>query len=403
MMKIIDSMRRKRRRRMRKIFTNRTPSSGFTLIEILVGGSIMVLVILLTLSLYMRSNKVAVDQQQFAEMQQDVRSSMFFMNRDVRSAGVGLTADIAGYFLEGYDSYGPSPEYSDSLRILGNFDNPLNLIIEDYSGGAGGGAATAFLYQWALENAPYPCPDFYNNRVVLVISTRCPGCFTFRYIGHNSTFGCGSGEEHVNFEPGQSELNPPGGLVDTGCTADCWIDAIITLGQIRHFWLDTTGNPGDYPELTAYLTPERGYVVDENGNGVPNTLYMTTIDEETAEGRMLHLPLAQNIENLQFQYNGDYLNDDGVLDGFIDWQPAWTGDLNIIPRITQIKMWVLGRTPRKFVSFSGTPPPNIHLYRRPTIANSVGASVDDMHRRFLLESTVTVRNMALNIYNTGER
>ena len=403
MTKTIDCLPRDRRGIMPQVFSKRGQSSGFTLIEILVGGSIMVLVILLTLSLYMRSNKVAVDQQQFSEMQQDVRAGMFYISRDARSAGVGLTADIAGYFLEGYDSYSPGPEYSDSLRVLGNCDNPLNLIIEDYSGGVGGGAATAFLYQWTLENAPYPCPDFYNNRVVLVISTRCPGCFTYRYISHNSTFGCGSGEEHVNFEPGQSELNPPGGLVDTGCPADCWIDAIITLGQIRHFWVDTTGNPGDYPELTAYLTPDRGYVVDENGNGVPNTLYMTTIDENTAEGKMVHLSLAQNIESIQFQYNGDYLNDDGILDGFTDWKPEWTGDLTIIPKINQIKMWILGKTPRRFVSVSGTPPANLHLYRRPTIANSVGAGVDDMHRRFVMESTVTIRNMALNIYNLGER
>jgi type II secretory pathway pseudopilin PulG len=403
MMNTIDLRNNDKRGLRNRLSPKRMRSSGFTLVEILVGGSIMTLVILLTLSLYMRSNKVAVDQQQFAEMQQDVRSSMFFVNRDSRSAGVGLTPDIAGYFLEGNDSYSPAPENADSLRVLGNFDNPLNLIIEDYSGGAGGGAATAFLYDWSLENAPYPCPDFYNNRVVLVISTRCPGCFTFRYISHNSTHGCGSGEEHLNFEPGQSELNPPGGLVDTGCPADCWIDAIITLGQIRYFWLDTTGNPADYPDMTAFLTPDRGYVVDENGNGVPNTLYMTAIDEETAEGRMVHLPLAQNIENLQFQYNGDYLNDDGILDGFTDWQPGWTGDTNVISKITQIKMWVLGRTPRRYVSVSGTPPPNIHLYRRPTIANSAGEGTDDMRRRFLLESTVTVRNMALNIYNTGER
>jgi type II secretory pathway pseudopilin PulG len=376
---------------------------GFTLVEVLVGSTIMLAVILATLSLYMRSNKIAVDQQQFAELQQDVRSSMFFISRDARSAGVGLTSDISGYFIEGTDSYSPAPEESDALKLLGNFDNPLNLIIENYSGGAGGGAATAFLYQWALENSPYPCPDFYNNRVVMVISTKCPGCFTFRYIPDNSTFGCGSGIEHFNMQPGQSELNPPGGLVDTGCAADCWDDAIVTLGQIRYYWVDTTGNPNDYPDLTATLTPDRGYVVDESGNGVPNTLYMSTIDESTAGGLMLHFPLAQNIESLQFQYNGDYLNADKVLDGFIDWQPNWTGDLDTISRLSQIKMWVLGKTARPFVSFSSTPPANLHNYRRPAIANSVVATDDDMHRRFLLESTVTIRNMSLSLYNTGER
>lgn len=376
---------------------------GFTLAEVLVGGTIMLAVILATLSLYMRSNRIAVDQQQFAEMQQDVRSSMFFVSRDARSAGVGLTSDIKGYFIEGTDGYSPAPEESDALKLLGNFDNPLNLIIENYSGGEGGGAATAFLYQWALENSPYPCPEFYDNRVVMIISTRCPGCFTFRYIPDNSTHGCGSGEEHFNMQPGQSELNPPGGLVDTGCAADCWDDAIVTLGQIRFFWVDTTGNPADYPDLTATLLPERGYVVDENGNGVPNTMYMTTIDESTSSGLMVHYPIAQNIESLQFQYNGDYLNADGVLDGFVDWQPNWTGDIDIIARLSQVRIWVLGKTPRRFVSFSGTPPANLHHYRRPEIANSLASAEDDMHRRFLLESTVTIRNMSLSLYNTGER
>jgi hypothetical protein len=377
---------------------------GFTLAEVLVGGSIMVVVILATLSLYMRSNQITVDQQQFAEMQQDVRSSMFFVSRDARSAGVGLTSAIQGYFLEGTDSYSPAPEESDALKILGNFDNPLSLIIESYSGGEGGGSATAFLYDWALENSPYPCPDFYNNRVVMIISTNplCPNCFTFRYIGHNSTYGCGSGTEHFNMEPGQSELNPPGGLV-AECPTFCWQDALVTLGQIRYFWVDTTGNPADYPDLTATLLPDRGYVVDENGNGVPNTMYMSTIDEHTASGLMLHFPIAQNIESLQFQYNGDYLNGDGVLDGFIDWQPHWTGDIDTVSRLSQIRIWVLGKTPRPFVSFSGTPPANLHHYRRPAIANAPIGTDDDMHRRFLLESTVTVRNMSLNLYNIGER
>ncbi len=395
-----SEMKNSKNTRMSHGFKNR---SGFTLAELMIGSTIMLAVILATLSLYMRSNRIAVDQQQFAEMQQDVRSSMFFVSRDARSAGVGLTSDISGYFLEGTDSHGPAPEESDALKLLGNFDNPMSLIIENYSGGVGGGAATAFLYQWSLENSPYPCPDFYNKRVVMIISTRCPGCFTFRFIPPNSTFGCGSGEEHFNMQPGQSELNPPGGLIDTGCTADCWDDAIVTIGQIRYYWVDTTGNPNDYPDLTATLLPDRGYVVDESGNGVPNTMYMSTIDEDTAGGLMVHYPIAQNIESLQLQYNGDYLNADGVLDGFIDWQPNWTGDLEVISRLSQIRIWVLGKTARPFVSFSGTPPANLHHYRRPAIANGLVGTDDDMHRRFLIESTVTIRNMSLSLYNTGER
>jgi hypothetical protein len=364
--------------------------SGFTLVEFLVGSAVMLVVILGTLSLYVRSNKVSVEQQQYAEVQHDVRSAMFFIERDSRSAGVGLTAELAAHFVEGKDAYSPGPEQSDCITLFGNFDNPLDLRIEDYSGGSGGGAATAFLYQWSLEGAPYECPGFYENKVFLIISTRCPGCFVWRFIGHNGVHGCGAGEEHFNMQPGFSELNPPGGLVDPGvCPAECWIDAIITLGQIRKYWVDTTGNPGDYPDLV--LTAAKGYT------GVPNTLYLTTIADN---GEMIHMALAQDIENLQFQYNGD-MNNDQLLDGFVEWNDAWTEVERA--KIHQIRVWVLGRTPDAFTSLSGSPPGDIHLYRRPTVANSSMSAQDDRHKRFLMESTATVRNIALTIYNTGTR
>lgn len=368
----------------------RISDSGFTLVEFLVGSAIMLVVILGTLSLYVRSNKVSVEQQQYAEVQHNVRSGMFFIARDCRSAGVGLTFDLASHFIEGQDGYGPAPEASDSISLFGNFDNPMDLRIEDYSGGSGGGAATAFLYQWSLEGAPYDCPAFYENKTVLVISTRCPGCFVWRFIGSNAVHGCGLGEEHFNMQPGFSELNPPGGLVDPGaCPAECWIDAIVTLGQIKKYWLDTTGNPGDYPDLV--LTAAKGY------SGIPNTLYLTTINDL---GQMVHMALAQDVENLQFQYNGD-MNGDGLLDGFTEWDDTWTMEQRA--KIHQIRIWVLGRTPDAFTTLSGAPPADLHLYRRPAIANAPMSPQDDRHKRFLLDSTATVRNIAMNIYNTGTR
>lgn len=355
----------------------------------------MLLLVLGTLFLYMRGNQISIDQQQFAKLQHDVRTAMFIIGRDARSAGVGLSPLVAGYFLEGEDGFGPGPEASDSLKVLGNFEDPLFLVIETYSGGTGGGAATAFLYDWSLENSPYDCPDFYENRMVLIISTTCPGCYTFRYIPPNSMFGCGSGIEHFNMQPGQSDLNPPGGLIDTGCAENCWDDAIVTLGQIKFYWLDTTGHPGDYPGLNLTVMQD-GYL------GEPNTLYLTTLDESTGSGTMMHLPLAQNIENLQFQYNGD-LDDDGILDGWMDWNPVWTGDTAVIERIQQIRLQILGRTPEPFQHVSRSASSTLHLYRRPALANSPAMTEDDHHRRFLLESTATVRNSSLGLYNTGER
>lgn len=145
------------------------PRKGFTIIEVIVGASIMLTVVLASLSLYTRSNKVSADQQQFAEVQHDARSAMYFVSRDIRSAGVGLSPMVAGYFIEGIDGYSPAPHSPDSIKLWGNYDDPLELRIKKYQGGAGGGAATAFLNDGDFENNPYSSPEFYEERVVLII------------------------------------------------------------------------------------------------------------------------------------------------------------------------------------------------------------------------------------------
>ncbi len=373
--------------------------TGFTLIELLLGSTLLLIVIVGTLALYERSNKVSVDQTQFSEIQHDVRSAMYFVSRDSRMAGVGLVSDISGYAVEGQDAFGPVPEASDSLRLMGNFDDPLALHIRNYQGSS----AEAFLYDYELENAPYNCPGFYENRTVLVMSTACPGCFAFRFIAQNEMHGCGSGTAHVVFAPGQAPgVNPPGGLSDTGCDDTCWDDGIITMAQTKLYWLDSTGDPDDYPSLNLTAGTD-GYL------GIPNVLYMST---NTDAGVPQHMPLAMNIENIQFEYNGDFDNND-TLDGFQPWDNAnWTilaGDddaarqtkREFLSHISQIRIQVLGRTARPYLTVSKTPVTDIQLYRRPALSNSPAMATDDWHRRFMLESTATIRNNALVIYNTA--
>lgn len=367
---------------------------GFTVIEVLVGSLIMLAIIMLTLSLYTKSNKVAVDQQQFAEVQHDVRAAMFFVSRDIRSAGVGLLTDIGGYSLEGIDGHGPSPESPDSIKIMGNFSDPLNLTIQ------GEGGVQFKVDVSDLNNNPYQEED-YEDRDIIITSPTCPGCFAILYIS-NIGWPMGVAPATFTMPPGQSELNPPGGLSDTGCDPDCWADAKITFVQIKQYWLDTTGNPGDYPDLNLSVGQD-GYL------GIPYTLYLTTMGEG---GGISHMPLALNIESLQFQYFGD-LDNDGILDGPIDWDNSnWTIDpmddeatkqakLEVISRIHMVRIWVLGRTRNPYVSVSGTPSANLHLYRRPAVANSAVGEETDKHRRFLLESTAQIRNLSLNIYNSG--
>lgn len=110
-------------------------AAGFTMIEVLIASTIMAIVIIGALTLYSRSNQVSVDQQQYAELQHDVRSAMFLMTRDLRMAGSGLPDVFGMYALEGYNNEEQgSGVRPDRLTILGNMDDPLNLRIQEYQG-----------------------------------------------------------------------------------------------------------------------------------------------------------------------------------------------------------------------------------------------------------------------------
>jgi len=355
---------------------------GFTLIELMIGGSIMLVVILAALSLYVKNNKAAVDQSQYAEMQHDVRSSMYFITRDIRMAGIGLAQELMGHYLQGIDNdatdiaAGVTP---DRLRMIGNLEEPLNLKIAKYQGSS----ITLDLDNYSFEQNPYS-DDYYANKIVIILPRPSSPCRVgeVRMVTH-VTHSTGATNEKLNFSPGLAPgIDPPGGLSGTCNDSSDYEGGSVTFADVKEFWLDVTGAyPGLSPGTNGYL-----------GNGNGNILYMTA--------NAVHYPIAQNVENLQFQYNGD-IDNDGNLDGFQDWNANWTFDE--VSRIRQVRVWILGKTRNKFVSVSGTPPDNVHNYRRPAVANTAAAASDDLCRRFLLDSTANVRNMTLNIYNTGLR
>jgi prepilin-type N-terminal cleavage/methylation domain-containing protein len=357
--------------------------AGFTLTEILVSSSIMLVVILGALAFYARSNRVTVDQQQYAELQHDVRSAMYLLTRDIRMAGVGLPEEFFLYALEGVNNEDQGGEVKpDRIRILGNLEDPLNLTIDQYQGGQGGGAVNIKVNDGSFEQYPYPL-EFYDDKIVLILPNPKSSCRTgtIRKITH-VIWNAGGTNEGFNTSPGLAPgMNPPGGLTaDSPCSPDDFDGGLVMFVNVKEFWLDVTGK---YPNLTPGV---KGYL------GEPGVLYMTN--------NGIHYPLAQNIENFQLEYNGD-LDDDGFLDGFKPWDENWTDDQ--ITRIRQVRIYLLGRTPNRFVSVSGQVPKNIFHYRRPGISDSPGTGTDDYHRRFLLETTVNIRNLNLNLYNTGQR
>lgn len=356
-------------------------AAGFTMIELLVGSAVMLVAVLGALFIYARSNKVSVEQQMVTEVQNDVRSSMFFLSRDLRMAGAGLPEEFSSYFLEGRnneDQLGAEVQ-PDRVTIMGNIEDPLNLPLRNYQGAS----ATIDVEDFSLEQYPYP-DVFYDNKFVLVLPNPQSGCRAgevrvISQVRHSS----GGTNEGFNFSPGQAPgVDPPGGLSGTCASPNDYDGGMVSFINVKVYWLDVTGH---YPGLTDGVN---GYI----GGGEGGILYCTH--------NGVHFPIARNIENFQLEYNGD-MNNDLALDGWSPWNAAWT--LPEIARIQQVRMWVLGRTDQPFTSVGGQVPGAVRTYRRPALSDSPEAAADDRHRRFLLDSTSNVRNMSLNLYNLGQR
>jgi len=282
------------------------------------------------------------------------------------------------YSLEGTDNEDQGEEVRpDRLILLGNMDWPLDLKIANYQGAA----ASLTVEDYGFEKYPYP-DSFYVNKTVLILPNPGSPCRfgEIRKVTHITRSTTGSNEK-FNFSHGLAEdINPPMNLKGTCPSSNDYDGGTVTIVDVKEYWLDVSGSQSG---LTASVN---GYL------GLPGVFYMTV--------NGLHNPIAQNVENFQLQYNGDF-DDDGILDGFTDWNPLWTIDQTDI--IRQIRVQLLGRTANRLVSVSGRPDANIHNYRRPAMSNSPAAATDDLHKRFLLESTSNVRNLSLNLYNRGER
>lgn len=221
-------------------------ASGFTLIELLVGSAVMLVAVLGALMIYARSNKVSVEQQAVTEVQNDVRSSIFFLSRDLRMAGAGLPEEFSGHFIEGQDNEDQSAEVlPDRVKILGNIEDPLNLPLREYQGSS----ATLDVEDFSFEQYSYP-DAFYDNRYVLVLPNpeslcRAGEVRVITTVRHSS----GGTQEGFNFSPGLAPgIDPPGGLSGTCPDSNDYDGGMVSFIDVKEYWLDVTGN---YTGLTA--------------------------------------------------------------------------------------------------------------------------------------------------------
>lgn len=354
---------------------------GFTLLEVLVAGSIMVLVVIGSLSLYVRGQKVAVDQQTFLDVQTETRAALSILTRELRMAGAGMPESHVGYVLQGVDNENQGVEVRpDRVRILGNIETPLSLSIKTCQSSV----TQAILADDALERFPY-ADSFYTNKIVLLLpksGSTCQGAALRRItaLSHPSN----GKNETLTLAAVSPPVTLPMGLASTCLDADYTDGGTVILADVHEFWLDVTGN---YSGLTAGTN---GYI----GGGASGILYLTK--------NGIHTPLARNIENLQFRFNGDMDGDaNAQLDGFQDWQTSWTA--TNVGRIRNVTCYVMGRTAKPFQTVQGTKASSSSAYGRPAVANSAAATSSDGKKRSLQTVTVNVRSLGMMLYNAGTR
>jgi len=357
----------------------RRRAAGFTIVEVLIASLIMAVVVIGVLSIYVKSNKTASDQQQYAQIQQDVRAGIYYVSRDVRMAGSGLPSNFYQYAFQGTDNEDQGVTVKpDRLMIMGNIEQPFSSPILSCSGNA----TNITFSNLSLEQYPY-ADSAYVGQICLLLpksSSMCAGAAVRKITG--VTHSSGGTNEGFTFSAGQANgINPPGGLQDV-CADTEYVGGTILFADFYEYWLDVTGS---YAGLTAGAN---GYI----GGGTGGVLYQTHNNT--------YSPIAMNIEDFQVQYNGNF-NADGTLDGFTDWNSSWTPTQ--IASIRQIRIWVVGKTPNRFTSISAAAQASGSIYRHPAVANSPAGTTDDWCKRFVLETTSNIRNLSLGLYNTGVR
>ncbi len=108
-----------------------TNPSGFTLVELMITLLISGVIILAIYSAHSTQNRVFIAQEAVAEMQQNIRTGLAVMSRDIRMAGYDLTAKANAGFVNGVNfsngasshplSASRASRFTESVWAAGNF------------------------------------------------------------------------------------------------------------------------------------------------------------------------------------------------------------------------------------------------------------------------------------------
>jgi type II secretory pathway pseudopilin PulG len=198
----------------------RNAQTGFSLVELLVAMVVTVFVVGAMFGLLTSGQSAFKTQPERTDRQQNIRSSMDLIMRDVGAAGIGMPTFMQ-VFAMNKDNIGPATaatvagEQTDQLSIIANTEGFENEIACKYPGG---NSTELFM----MANAT----KVISNEPVLVIMT--DGTWTIRYVTSDPSTNSGGGGQnspckgtpHMRFQftagkaQDPSGMNQPGGLCE---------------------------------------------------------------------------------------------------------------------------------------------------------------------------------------------
>lgn len=359
-------------------------SCGFTLLEILVALAVSGIILSGIFYVFETSNKSYIIQDDVARMQQNVRIAKYYIEKDLRMAGYG----IRGLAFDG--SLIDPVIFKNNINdtgILPDTDSITITYIDDAASGCGTGGTYRGCDELPqlLLNADMPptsseaevqedLSDTTNHYDYWDQSCSCNGIdYETPQFGYQVIITSPDGSQSdLVFITGVQVTGTDDKLQNNPYTDD---DGTFYTNKVLNTY--PQGSTINFFNYNTFLRIR--YYVD-NGN------YLRREVDGTA------VKVAENIEDIQVAFCGDYNNDDTVD---ITDPGDWYDEADLVggemsdadnAEIRYARVTIVGRTDREHDGIAG---------KRPAVEDHAGAAQSDYYSRRVLSFTVKIRNLGL--------
>lgn len=286
---------------------------GFSLVELLVAMVVSGIIMLGVVAVFGNQTRATALQEDYAALEQNLRAAMDFIHRDARMAGAfskdalaPFTIGAIDYDADGtadVDSDGGGPDDPDAIQLRFSPDPGLEIVI--YNGAAANlrvcspsGILDGQILLLSSNDDP---PLTRSIEVTAVGDVSCPGQ------------GCPDDDcDRLNFSPGPSALNSPGGLGGAYEDGRIW-DKLETITYFQTDDADGNGTADD-PALMRVRNLEAPAIV---AFGITNLQveYLLRDGTATTAPTFPNPPTDLTIERVRITLTGETRNAHAVAGG----------------------------------------------------------------------------------------